>query len=159
MPLCKQTEVRLPVDNSVQKQICSSTKPADWPLSAGWQAASTSLLREKIKGKKIKQLHKVKSDGGCGDASGQVRKKGQGFACAAPSELNSLLGCPSFTKGQALLWGKMHIYRSYLRAWALKCAVKNKYSPVATVLLLASVNCRFQVYLLTSVLGSMTPQN
>lgn len=30
-------------------------------------------------------------------------KKGQGFACVAPSEPDPLLGCPSFTKGRALL--------------------------------------------------------
>lgn len=43
---------------------------------------------------------------------------------------------------QAFCRGKIHIYTSHLRAWALKCAVRDEYSPEATVLFLASVNCR-----------------
>jgi len=63
--------------------MCSGTKSACRPLSAGWQAARASLLREKIKGRKIKQLHKVKSDGSRGDSWVSERKRSRFCLCGA----------------------------------------------------------------------------
>lgn len=110
-------------------------------MQAGGQPRP-SLLREKIERRKIKQLHKVKADGGCGVSSGQAReKKVKDLLVWCLQSQTHCCGVLVSQKARAFLWGKIHIYTSSLRLRALKCAVRNRYSPAAAVLFLASVNC------------------
>lgn len=90
-----------------KKQTCSSSKSACGALSAGWQAAKAQPAgRVNWKEKNVRLLQGLSVVLDMEMLLGKPEEeKGQGFAHVASSELDPLLGCPDFTKGQAFFMG------------------------------------------------------